>query len=226
MGILGRINTVIKSNINDVLDKMTDPAKEIDLVIHDMLESEKKAKAELVDSIAAVKRTEKKVAPLKEEVDRWLERARKAVAAGDDDLAREALQEKAIADKQVEDMEKILAEQETYADQLRRSLKGLSLKIKEVQAKAGMLKEKTRAVKRGGSALDGKGGAFADFARLEDRIESFETEVELTGQLDGKDLETEAKFRKLEGERKDPKVEDELAALKKRLEEGGEEGGG
>ena len=221
MGILGRINTVIKSNVNDLLDKMTDPAKEIDLVIHDMVENEKKAKAELVDSVAAVKRTEKKVIPLQEEVDKWLDRARKAVAAGDDDLAREALQQKATADKQKADMEVILAEQQTYADQLRRSLKGLSLKIKEVQAKAGTLKEKARAAKRGGSALTG-GGAFAEFARLEDRIESFETEVELTGELDGKDLETEAKFRQLEGERKDPKVEDELAALKRKLEEGGD----
>ena len=220
MGILGRINSVIKSNLNDVLDKMTDPAKEIDLVIHDMVESEKKAKGELVDSVAAVKRTEKKVAPLQEEADRWLKRAKQAVEAGDDELAREALREKAVAEKQVADMETILAEQQTYADQLRSSLRGLSLKIKEVQARAGTLKEKARAAKRGGSALDG-GGAFQEFARLEDRIESFETEVELTGQLDGKDLETEAKFRQLEGEKKDPKVEDELAALKKKLEEGG-----
>ena len=221
MGILGRINTVIKSNLNDVLDKMTDPAKEIDLVIHDMVESEKKAKLELVDSVAAVKRTEKKITPLQEDVDKWLDRARKAVAAGDDDLAREALQQKGTAEKQKADMETILAEQQTYADQLKRSLKGLSLKIKEVQARAGTLKEKARAAKRGGSALDG-GSAFQEFARLEDRIEAFETEVDLTGQLDGKDLETEAKFRQLEGEKKDPKVEDELAALKRKLDGGGE----
>lgn len=221
MGILSRINTVIKSNVNDVLDKMTDPAKEIDLVIHDMKESEKKAKVELVESVATVKRTEKKVIPLQEKVDKWLDRARKAVQAGDDELAREALAEKATAEKEKAAMEAILAEQATYADKLRASLKGLSLKIKEVEAKAGTLKERAKAVKRGGSALTG-GGAFQEFARLEDRIESFENEVELTGQLDGKDLETEAKFRALEGERKDPKVEDELAALKRKLDQGGE----
>ncbi len=221
MGILSRINTVIKSNVNDVLDKMTDPAKEIDLVIHDMKESEKKAKSELVESVASVKRTEKKIIPLQENVDKWLDRARKAVQAGDDDLAREALEQKAAAEQEKAGMDKILAEQQTYADKLRASLKGLSLKIKEVEAKAGTLKERAKAVKRGGSALTGN-SAFQEFARLEDRIDSFENEVELTGQLDGKDLETEAKFRALEGERKDPKVEDELAALKRKLEGGGE----
>lgn len=220
MGILERINRVVKSNINDVLDKMTDPAKEIDLLIHDMVQSEKKAKLELVGSVSAVKQTQKKVDALQADVDTWYGRAQKAVAAGDDELAREALREKATVDQNMADLKAIVAEQEVHADHLRASLKSLQRKIKEVQARSGTLKEKAKAAKRGSSALTG-GKAFEEFARLEDRIESFETEVELTGSLDARDIATEAKFRRLEGEKKDPVVEDELAALKRKLEEGG-----
>ena len=36
MGILGRLSTMIKSNVNDVIDSMQDPAKEIDQMVRQM----------------------------------------------------------------------------------------------------------------------------------------------------------------------------------------------
>jgi phage shock protein A len=57
MGILGRINTVIKSNLNDLLDKMTDPAKEIDLLVIDMEKNLKQAKEEVISCTATAKRS-------------------------------------------------------------------------------------------------------------------------------------------------------------------------
>jgi phage shock protein A len=35
MGILGRLSSLVKSNVNDVIDRMQDPAKEIDLMVRD-----------------------------------------------------------------------------------------------------------------------------------------------------------------------------------------------
>jgi len=70
--------------------------------------------------------------------------------------------------------------------------------------------------KEGRPALSG-GKAFEDFKGLEDRIEAMEAEGDLGDQLDARDAAVEAKFAHLEKE-KDPKVEDALAALKRKVE--------
>ena len=41
MGILGRLSTLIKSNVNDAIDSMQDPAKEIDQMIRSLEEKHK-----------------------------------------------------------------------------------------------------------------------------------------------------------------------------------------
>ena len=54
---------------------------------------------------------------------------------------------------------------------------------------------------------------------MEDRIEALETEASLSESLDAKDAATEAKFSKLKEEQGDPKIEDALQALKRKLDE-------
>ena len=56
MGILSRINRVIKSNVNELVDKMSDPAKEIDLLIVDMEKGLKEAREEVISASASAKR--------------------------------------------------------------------------------------------------------------------------------------------------------------------------
>ena len=217
MGILGRINTVIKSNVNEMLDKMSDPAKEIDMLVMDMESSVKKGKEEVITCVAQAKRAAMRCDDLQGEVDTWIKRAEAAVRAGDDALAREALQEKMNAEQQLEDARKLQREQEEYADQLKASLKELEKRVTQVKARKESLKERARAAKEGRAGLKG-GKAFDDFARLEDRIEAMESEVDLGEQLDARDAATAAKFAHLE--EKDPKVEDALAELKRKMEQG------
>lgn len=214
MGILNRINTVIKSNLNAAIDAMSDPAKEIDLLISDMADAEKKARQELVSSVAAVKQTQKRCAELEQEGERWYGRAEKAVGAGDDELARDALEEKAKVESRAADTRKVLQEQEVYAQQLKRSLKELQAKLAEITARKGILKEQARAQKRGEGGPRGS-KALEEFDRLAGRIEALETEVALDEELGDKEASTEAKFARLEQE--DPEVEDALAQLKRKM---------
>jgi len=218
MGILSRINTVIKSNVNDVLDRMTDPAKEIDLLIIDMEKSVKQAREEVISVAATAKRGAMQRDRLKEETETWMRRAEQAVRAGDDVLAREALAEKQAKDAELQQAERAVLEQEAYVEQLKSSLKALEARVKEVKGRKETLKSRARAAKGGHGTLQG-GKAFAEFDRLEDRIEALETEGSLTESLDGRDAATEAKFSRLEQEG-DPKIEDELAELKRKLDSG------
>lgn len=220
MGILGRINTVIKSNVNDLMDKMTDPAKEIDLLVYDMEKNLKQAKEEVITTTATAKRAGMRCNELQGEVDLWQSRAEKAVRAGDDDLARQALQEKMEVARELESSQKIHQEQLAYVEQLKTSLKALEARLKEVKLRKESLKARAKAAKEGRSGL-GQPKAFEDFNRLEDKIEAMESEVSLTDSLDAKDAATAAKFAQLEAENADPQVEDALAELKRKMEEGG-----
>jgi len=218
MGILGRINSVIKSNLNAVIDKMTDPAKEIDLLVVEMEANLKKAREEVIACAANAKRTGQRVGQVEADVQQWQRRAEQAVRAGDDELAREALTRRGTAESDLAAVRKTLAEEEAYTAQLTTSLKQLEERIREVKGRKETLKARARAAKDGRSAVSG-GKPFEDFQRLEDRIEAMEQEGELTAGTDGRDAAVEAKFARL-GPQGNPQVEDALAELKRKVDKG------
>ena len=216
MGILGRINTVVKANLNELIDKMSDPGKEIDLLVTDMEEAERQGRKELVSAMATVKLTQKRLGELDAEADRWQGRAEQAVRHGDDDLAREALAQKRVQQQLVEEAQAALHEQQGYVAQLEDSMREFTTRLTSIKARQATLREEARAAKRGGP--EGiTSPALAAFDRIQHRIDSMEAEVNLSKDLDGGAAATEAKFRMLEGP--DPEVEDALAALKRKMEE-------
>jgi phage shock protein A len=219
MGILGRINRVIKSNVNELLDKMTDPAKEVDLLIVEMEQGLRQAKEEVVSTAVASKRAQQRVEESRREAERWQQRAEQAVRAGDDALAREALTRKVTADQDLEQARGAAAQQASYVKELTSSLKELEVRLKDVTARKETLKQRARAAKQGNAGGLSGGEAFSKFDALEGRIEAMEEMQEITASMDGRDAATEAKFRALEGDAdRNPKIDDELAALKAKMD--------
>ena len=96
MGILGRLSSLVKSNLNNAIDSMQDPAKEIDQMIRDMEDSAKQARTEVAQCMAEEKRLQKRVADLEGDAADWEKRAGTAVRAGDDALAKEAIEAELI----------------------------------------------------------------------------------------------------------------------------------
>src|SRR5881227_1110242 len=94
MGILGRLSTLIKSNVNGAIDSMQDPAKGIDQMVRDMDESAREARTEVARAIAEEKRLNRRIGDLEGEIAEWQKRAELAVRGGEDDLAKEALKRK------------------------------------------------------------------------------------------------------------------------------------
>ena len=91
MGILDRVSTLVKSNVNDLIDRMQDPGKEIDQLVLDMEDSVRQARGEVAVCMAEEKRLAKQIEGLDAEAKSWQEHAARAVQAGDDALAKEAL---------------------------------------------------------------------------------------------------------------------------------------
>jgi phage shock protein A len=215
MGVLSRLNTLIKSNLNAAVDKMSNPAREIDILVAEMEDALKAARLEVQQNLAGEKLAIKKRDHLIAEARQWEDRAAQAVRAGKDDLAREALMQKADLDTQIGLAEKALREQEAYVDQLSQSLKELEARVKEVKLRKSTLKQQAQMA--AGKAGKKGGSAFANFERLSSKVDALDAESQLDAELSAlgsKDAEVDRKIRALD---KDTKIDDALAELKKKL---------
>jgi phage shock protein A len=239
MGIFDRMGKVISSNVNAILDKAEDPKKSIDLILEEMKDQIRSARKELVDALAAEKVLRKKVDDLDGESDKWEKRAELALKAEDEKLAREALVQKKRVVAERDRAEALRAEQRAAVLNMKAELERMEAKEQELASRKGTLATQLKQARGGGGAegLGAKqpGGAFAEFRRMEEQIEGKTAEVqahrEVEDALAGGGLsaaELEAKFAALEhGERAGTPerpggsaVDDELAALKKKLRVG------
>lgn len=207
---------MVKSNLNDLLDKMQDPGKEIDQLVVDMEDSIRQARTEVAASIAGEKRMVKQAEDLAAEAKTWEEHATKAVQAGDDALAKEALRRKAQKEADRLEVQKAAAEQRVEVEKLTAGLRALELRVKDVKLRQGTLREKARAAK-GKSPVSTGTSAFADFERMSGKIDALEAEAGLTDELAGRTADQVAAERKLDKLSEDKSLDDALAALKKKL---------
>ncbi|NCQ61365.1 MAG: PspA/IM30 family protein [Myxococcales bacterium] len=222
MGIFSRLNTVIKSNLNSLVDHAEDPDKLIGQTVEDMKAEVKRARRELVTTLGTAKRLEKKVDALEDEVEGWEEKAVLAVKSGDDELAREALRRKAKLKKEIETTRAQAAREASSADQMKDTLEKVEEKIEDLKARRGTLAAQVRKARETPDDVSqGRYGSssFDELERMSARIDQLDSEVEAGSVLDDpKRAEVDARFRKLEKTVDSGEVDDELAALKRRLE--------
>ena len=93
-GILDRISTILRSNINAALDRAEDPEKMLDQIIRDMNDAIEQAKGQVATVIAQEKQLEAEKANAERQAKEWDNKAQRAVKAGRDDLAVEWLRRK------------------------------------------------------------------------------------------------------------------------------------
>lgn len=221
MGILDRLGRAVRANLNSVIDKAEDPAKLIAQTVEDMQDELKKARQEVVSSLASVKSLEKKFAEQTEESAMWEKRAMLALEQGDDDLAREALKRKKKSEGDAGDTDRLREQQAGYVAELRATIEQLERKVEELKARKNSLASQVGRARAAAGNTDQGGsnsGAVGRLREMQDRIDKMESEVEAQDILvDPKKADIEERFRRLErGETRDG-LEDELAALKSRL---------
>lgn len=235
MGIFDRVGKVISSNLNSMLDKAEDDKKLLELNLEEMADQLKAGRQDVIAAVAAEKQLRKKSDDLKAEVEKWERRAELALKSDDEALAREALRQKKRCESDVEAVEKARVEQRDTALKMKEELERMEQKLEELKLRKGTIAARAQQARSGGGSesLGARGGssAFENFRRMEEKIEGREQEglamaevEEALGTADKRELED--KFRDLErglaapgegGTKKDAEIEDELAALKKRI---------
>jgi phage shock protein A len=217
MGILDRLSTLIKSNLNSAIDKVSDPGKEIDQVILEMEEQQKQARAQVQAALVLEKREQQRADALKTKGAEWGQRAERALAAGDEGLAKEALQRKLEAESEQAEIEAALETSKKQSHDLTLALRELDQRVKEAKARKETLKIQARNKKREES---GEETAADRYDKLVTSVDVKEAEVQLTDELadeqhkGSKAAEVDRRFADME---KGSAVDDRLAALKAKL---------
>jgi phage shock protein A len=221
MGIFARLATLIKSNLNDLISRSEDPEKMLNQVVIDMQSQLVEAKKQVAISIADEKRLAKQAEQEAANAAEWERRAMLAVKAGDDALAKEALQRKKEHDQLSVTLKEQWQKQKKAVDQLKTALRLLNTKIEEAKRKKNVLvarKKRAEAQKAIQETMTGLNNvsAFDTFDRMAQKIDQMEAEAEAQAELheeySGDTLA--ARFDKLEI---DAGADDELVALKRKM---------
>jgi phage shock protein A len=205
MGILERIRTVLKSNINALISKAEDPEKILNQLIIDMNEQLLEAKKQVALAIADEKKLERQALENKAQGEDWEKKAMLAVRAGKDDLAREALARKQEYDGYASSFQKEFDNQHAAVEQLKDALRQLQVKLEEANRKKNLLvarakrAEAQKQIQQTMGALSNT-SSFDTFDRMSQKVDQIEAEAEAMKELGTvtADQKLEDKFKELE----------------------------
>src|SRR6266849_7893008 len=188
MGLLERVSTLIRANLNDMIDRAEDPEKMIKQVILDMENQYLQVKTQVAVSIADQHMLEKKLRENEDTGRDWMHKAEISVDKLQDDLARAALDRFQTFQRLAQSYHEQVDDQKLQVETLKGALMKLEQKLDEAKSKRDVLLARhRRSVSLGKAAhaqtLLGDNSKSATFDRLKDRVHHSEAvataEVEL-----------------------------------------------
>ena len=205
MALLERVSTLIRANLNDLIDRAEDPEKMIKQVILDMRNQLMQVKTQVAIAIADQHVLEKKQRENAEKEAEWMRKAELAVDKKQDDLARAALERSMSYKQMTGSFDSLVADQKTEVDNLKSALHKLEQKLAEAESKSDALiaqHRRSRALSKASDtqlAISDK-SKVATFERMKSKVRHAEA------------------VSKAKAEMANDNIEDQLAALEKQDE--------
>ena len=214
MALMERVSTLVRANLNDLIDKAEDPEKMIKQVIVDMQNQLLQVKTQVAIAIADQHLLEKKKKENEDKAAEWIRKAELAIDKKQDDLARAALERSLSYRTLGENFQQQLADQIAQVENLKMALAKLDQKLAEAQAKSDVLiarHRRARALNKAGDArmAMGDSSSAAAFERMKNKVQHHEAFSQAKAELTGDSMED----RLASLERQD-QIEQLLAELK------------
>jgi phage shock protein A len=216
MALLERVATIIRANLNDLVDRAEDPEKTLKQVILDMRNQQIQVKTQVAIALADERLLAKKQNENEEKSTEWSRRAELAVAKGDDELARAAL-DRSLSHKTLADnFKQQVADQASEVENLKGALSKLEEKLAEAQAKSDLWVARRRRARASGKAGEAELAAthaarHIAMHRVEDDVSAAEAEAGAKTELSAEDLES-----RLASLERDDEIERLLGEIKAR----------
>ncbi|MBQ8582390.1 MAG: PspA/IM30 family protein [Ruminococcus sp.] len=215
MGIFSRLSDLLKSNINDLIDRAEDPEKMVKQVIIDMQAELTKATQNYGKAKASERMAEKKYLEAQKISASWEAKAKAALSQGNQELAKQALAKKVKADEDVisyKDMYESISDQ---TEAIGNQVEVLKSKLEDAKSHQAMLIARSQMADTKKNLAKASGGfdassSFEKFQRMEEKISRKEAEADAFSEIAGADDDMIDSFAQIET---DAKVDAELQRL-------------
>jgi len=190
-GLSGRMSTIVKSKISKLLDRAEDPGETLEFSYQKQIELLQNVKKGIADVVTSKKRLQLQEENIKQQVVKLDTQARQALAAGQEDLARTALERKNVAQTELQSLDSQIGELEQQQEQLTASEQKLRTKIEQFRSKKEVIKAQYSAAEaqvKISEAATGVGEEMADVGlamqRAMDKTENMKARADAVGELE------------------------------------------
>jgi len=221
MGVFQRLSDLLKSNVNDLIDRAEDPEKMVKQIIIDMQTELTKATQNYGKAKASERLAEKKYLESQKISADWEAKAKMALAKGDQDLAKQALARKVKSDEDLNNYKEMYESISAQTDAIGDQVEVLRAKLEEAKSRQAMLIARSQMAETKKNLAKAAGGfdgnsSMEKFQKMEEKIERKEAEADAFTEIAGNNLaggsgdDLRDSFEKLES---DAKVDAELQRL-------------
>ena len=202
MAFFSRISDILKANINDMIDKAEDPEKMVKQLIIEIEQDVDEATQALGQAMGSQKMAQKELADALAKSADWNDKAKLALKAGNEELARRALECKVGVDAQIEAMQKSYDEITANVDKMKDQVQTLRMKLDEARARQNVLIARSKmadaatdvATSINSSNID---SAFAKLDKLERKIVEKESIAEAYTDINSAEVDAEKQFEQM-----------------------------
>jgi len=190
-GLSGRMSTIVKAKISKLLDRAEDPSETLEYSYQKQIELLQNVKKGIADVVTSKKRLQLQEEQLRGQVVKLDTQARQALAAGQEDLARTALERKNVAQTELQSLDAQVADLEKQQEQLTASEQKLRTKIEQFRSRKEVIKAQYSAAEaqvRISEAATGVGEEMADVGlamqRALDKTENMKARAQAVSELE------------------------------------------
>jgi phage shock protein A len=190
-GLSGRFNTLVKAKVSAVLDRAEDPAETLDYSYEKQLELLQQTKSGILELVTSKKRMQQQEGTLRDQAAKLDGQARQALAAGNEDLSRQALTRKQAIQDELGSLDQQIADLENQQQQLTDSEAKLQTKVEAFRTKKEVIKAQYSAADAQvqiSEAATGVGEQMADVGlamqRAIDKTENMKARADAVGELE------------------------------------------
>ena len=189
-GLMQRASLIVKSKLSKALDRAEDPTETLDYSYEKQLELLQNVKRGVADVVTAKKRLQMQEAELQQSLVKLETQARQALAAGREDLARQALERKSAVQQQLQGLDQQIQQLEAEQEKLVASEQALETKIEAFRSQKEVIKAQyssAEAQVRIGEAATGIGEQMADtglaIQRAQDKTKEMQARASAVDEL-------------------------------------------
>ncbi len=229
--IFGRISTLIRANVNSLIDQAEDPEKMLDQLVRDYTNNIAEAEAAIAETIGQLRLLERDNAEDKKTAEEWGNKAIAASRKGDelraagdiagadkfDNLAKVAIQRQVQTENEIKAVEPQIQQQQVVVDKLKDGLGGMKQKLEQLKSKRNELVSRAKVAEAQNKVHDAVKSVdvmdpTSELGRFEEKVRR--QEALATGKAELSASSLDAQFESLEDVGELTEVEARLAALK------------